>query len=207
MLDCRNRGWLGLLLLSLSAQTAPTQAQAQIEDQAREDDSIVVTGSRTGLETRQIGSSITVVGGERIQGDQAVLVKDVLQDVPGVQIGNDRPGAVTGVSLRGSDNDQVLVLLDGHELGDPSNISTEYYFDLKTLGAVASNHRLSRLERWLFSGLHSLDFGFWYGRRPFWDIGMILLSLGALATSAIGVVIGYRRLSGQARREQSAAAG
>ena len=136
MTDCRNRGWLGLLLLTLSAPTAPTLAQAQIEDQARDDDSIVVTGSRTGLETRQIGSSITVVGGERIQGDQAVLVKDVLQDVPGVQIGNDRPGAVTGVSLRGSDNDQVLVLLDGHELGDPSNISTEYYFDHLRAGDI-----------------------------------------------------------------------
>jgi hypothetical protein len=88
---------------------------------------------------------------------------------------------------------------------DPAQ--TWYYFDLLTLEAVAANHRLSRLERWLFSGLHSLDFGFWYGQRPFWDIGMILLSLGALATSAIGVVLGYRRLSGQARREQSAAAG
>jgi len=86
---------------------------------------------------------------------------------------------------------------------DPAE--TWYYFDLLKLEAVAANHRLSRLERWLFSGLHSLDFGFWYGSRPAWDIGMILLSLGALATSAIGVVLGYRRLSGQARREQNAA--
>lgn len=84
---------------------------------------------------------------------------------------------------------------------DPA--ATWYYFDLMTLSAVAANHRLSRLERWLFSGLHSLDFGFWYARRPVWDIGMILLSLGALATSAIGVVIGYRRLTGRTRREQS----
>ncbi len=83
--------------------------------------------------------------------------------------------------------------------------ATWYYFDLLSLEAVAANHRLSRLERWLFSGLHSLDFGFWYGSRPAWDIGMILLSLGALATSAIGVVLGYRRLSGRARREQNAA--
>ena len=72
---------------------------------------------------------------------------------------------------------------------------------------MATNHRLSRIERWLFSGLHSLDFGFWYDRRPFWDLGMILLSLGALATSAIGVVLGFRRLTGRARREQSVAPG
>jgi hypothetical protein len=88
---------------------------------------------------------------------------------------------------------------------DPAE--TWYYFDLLKLEAVAANHRLSRLERWLFSGLHSLDFGFWYGSRPAWDIGMILLSLGALATSAIGVVLGFRRLTGRARREQNPAPG
>ena len=136
MTDRCNRGSVGLLALAVSAPMAPTLAQAQLEDRAGDDDSIVVTGSRTGLETRQIGSAITVVGGEQMQSDQAVLVKDVLQDVAGMQIGNDRPGAVTGVSLRGSGNDQVLVLLDGHELGDPSNISTEYYFDHLRAGDI-----------------------------------------------------------------------
>jgi vitamin B12 transporter len=132
----RKRGWIGLLAVTISAQAAPVAAQPRIEDQATAGESIVVTGSRTGLETRQIGSSVSVVGGEQIRSDQALLVKDLLQDVPGVQIGNDRPGAVTGVSVRGSDNDQVLVMLDGHELGDPSNISTEYYFDHLRVGDI-----------------------------------------------------------------------
>ena len=77
--------------------------------------------------------------------------------------------------------------------------ATWYYFDLMTGEAVYANHGLGRLERWLFNGLHSLDFGFWYGRRPLWDIGMILLSLGALATSGIGMYLGARRLLGKAR--------
>lgn len=75
---------------------------------------------------------------------------------------------------------------------DPAN--TWYYFDLMTSGAVAANHRLGRIERWLFQGLHSLDFSFWYDRRPLWDIGMIALSLGALATSSIGMYLGFKRL-------------
>jgi vitamin B12 transporter len=120
---------MGLSVLMVSASLASAPAWSQADDVTGDEESIVVTGSRARLETRQIGSSITVIEGEEIRNDQAVLVKDVLQDVPGVQIANDRPGAVTGVSLRGADNDQVLVLLDGHELGDPSNISTEYYFD------------------------------------------------------------------------------
>jgi hypothetical protein len=59
---------------------------------------------------------------------------------------------------------------------------------------LASIHRLQRVERWLYNGLHSLDFGFWYHRRPLWDIGMIVLSLGALATSTIGFALGLKRL-------------
>ena len=79
---------------------------------------------------------------------------------------------------------------------DPAE--TWAYFDLNTSSHMGSNHRLSRLERWLFNGLHSLDFSFWYGRRPLWDIVLIGLSLGALATSAIGMYLGFRRLAGRA---------
>jgi hypothetical protein len=60
--------------------------------------------------------------------------------------------------------------------------------------AVASFTRRQRLQRWIYHGFHSLDFGFWYGSRPLWDIGVITLSLGGTMLSVIGVVIGYRRL-------------
>ena len=97
--------------------------------QVNEADTIIVTGNRTGLEARQIGSAVTVITAGDIESGQMLLAKDVLQDVPGVQISNERPGAVTSVYLRGADNDQVLVLLDGLELGDPSNIATAFQFD------------------------------------------------------------------------------
>ena len=81
---------------------------------------------------------------------------------------------------------------------DPAE--TWAYFDLATSAHLGSNHRLSRLERWLFNGLHSLDFSFWYSRRPLWDIGLIVLSLGALATSSLGLYLSFRRLFGRADR-------
>jgi hypothetical protein len=73
-------------------------------------------------------------------------------------------------------------------------LETWVYVDPELGQVVASIHRLHRIERWLYNGLHSLDFAFWYDRRPLWDIGMILLSLGALVTSTIGVWIGWKRL-------------
>jgi hypothetical protein len=55
-------------------------------------------------------------------------------------------------------------------------------------------HKYSRVERWLYSGLHSLDFAFWYHKRPLWDLVVILFLCGGLATSALGLYMGLRRL-------------
>jgi hypothetical protein len=73
-------------------------------------------------------------------------------------------------------------------------LETWIYVDPALAQIVASVHRLHRVERWLYNGLHSLDFAFWYDRRPLWDIGMILLSIGALVTSTIGMWLGLKRL-------------
>src|SRR5688572_542449 len=78
------------------------------------------------------------------------------------------------------------------KLDDP--LETWVYIDPELAQIVASIHRLQRVERWLYNGLHSLDFGFWYDRRPLWDIGMILLSVGALVTSTIGFWLGWKRV-------------
>ena len=67
---------------------------------------------------------------------------------------------------------------------DPAE--TWVYIDPEMSQVLAQIHRLNRVERWLYNGLHSLDFAFWYDRRPLWDIGMIALCLGGLASSGIG---------------------
>jgi hypothetical protein len=91
-----------------------------------------------------------------------------------------------------SRNGQAALPVLRVKFDDP--LETWVYVDPALGQLVASVHRLRRLERWLYNGLHSLDFGFWYSRRPLWDVGMILLSLGALATSAIGFWLGLKRL-------------
>ena len=78
------------------------------------------------------------------------------------------------------------------KFGDP--LETWVYVDPALGRVVAREHRFTRVERWLFNGLHSLDFAFWYDRRPLWDIGVIVLSLGGLASSGIGLWIGCGRV-------------
>ena len=78
------------------------------------------------------------------------------------------------------------------KLDDPDE--TWFYIDPLSGQLSTSVHRLDRVERWIYHGFHSLDFGFWYYNRPIWDIGVIMLSLGGLATSAIGLFVGTRKL-------------
>jgi hypothetical protein len=78
------------------------------------------------------------------------------------------------------------------KFADP--LETWVYVDPRQSELLATVHRLNRVERWLYNGLHSLDFAFWYSKRPLWDIGMILLCTGALVSSAIGLCLGVKRL-------------
>jgi len=58
----------------------------------------------------------------------------------------------------------------------------------------------SRWERWLYNGLHSLDFPFLFDRRPLWDVVVIVLSLGGLALSITGIVLTVRYLRKSSKR-------
>jgi hypothetical protein len=79
-------------------------------------------------------------------------------------------------------------------------LETWAYIDPATSQVVTAVHRLNRLERWLYSGLHNFDFRFLYDHRPLWDITMLVLCLGGLASSGIGLWFGVRRVVRGARR-------
>ena len=91
------------------------------------------------------------------------------------------------------------------KFGDP--LETWIYVDPALGRVVGREHRFTRVERWLFNGLHSFDFAFWYDRRPLWDVGLIVLSIGGLASSGIGLWIGcgrVRRALGRLGRRRGA---
>jgi len=52
-----------------------------------------------------------------------------------------------------------------------------------------------RVSRWLFGMLHSWDWLPLLERRPLWDIMLVVLSLGGVAMSLTGIVIGWRRVT------------
>jgi len=81
--------------------------------------------------------------------------------------------------------------------GDPQH--TSLYVDPARGVILRKEERLTRLNRWLYHGLHSLDFPFLYYRRPLWDVIVIALSLGGLALTLVAVAPAWHRLRRHAR--------
>ena len=84
------------------------------------------------------------------------------------------------------------------KFADPGE--TWFYIDPSNSAMLSQVTRLSRVERWLYNGLHSFDFPVFYDMRPLWDIAMIVLLLGGLASSSIGLGLGFSRVARGARR-------
>jgi hypothetical protein len=73
-------------------------------------------------------------------------------------------------------------------------VRTTLYLDPARGAIVQKMDDTRRLRRWLYQGLHSLDFPFVYYKRPLWDVVVIVLSIGGLALSATTLLPGWRRL-------------
>jgi hypothetical protein len=84
--------------------------------------------------------------------------------------------------------------------------STWLYLD-PNLGTMLKQDWGARWNRWLYHGLHNLDFPIWYYRRPLWDIAMIVLSIGGLVLSATTLAPSWRRLVRHARHATRAVRG
>ena len=72
---------------------------------------------------------------------------------------------------------------------------TWLYIDPVLNQQLASIPKYARLERWLYNGLHSFDVGYLY-KRPLWDIVMLVLLVGGLISSTIGLYLGVKRVLG-----------
>jgi hypothetical protein len=77
---------------------------------------------------------------------------------------------------------------------------TWLYINPKTSLIEARYTNRSRAERWLYQGLHDLDFPFLFWHRPAWDVTLIVLSLGGIALIVTSVVLAVKYLLRSAKR-------
>lgn len=77
---------------------------------------VFVTSTRTETPLEQVTTSASVITAKDIQAQEAEMVLEVLRSVPGLDVvQSGSRGNNTSVFIRGSDSDQVLVLIDGVE--------------------------------------------------------------------------------------------
>lgn len=113
----------GAMLLAASAWV-PALAQSNPDQPTRNEkgETIVVTASRSGeaVPVNQLGASVTVLDAQALDTRQTRIVSDILRDVPGIAV--NRTGAIGGLTqirIRGTEGNQVLVLIDGIKASDP----------------------------------------------------------------------------------------
>ncbi|BAN47552.1 TonB-dependent vitamin B12 receptor [Metapseudomonas resinovorans] len=85
-------------------------------------DEQVVTATRSERPVRASLAATTVIDRAEIERTQARSVPELLRSVPGITLSNNGgPGKQTTVSIRGTESDHVLVLIDGVKVGSVSN--------------------------------------------------------------------------------------
>ncbi|MBI4262986.1 MAG: PepSY domain-containing protein [Acidobacteria bacterium] len=83
---------------------------------------------------------------------------------------------------------------------------TRYYIDPKTARVVRTYSNRNWVSRWLYNGLHSLNFPWLYNHRPLWDIVVIAFMLGGTALSVTSLVLAWRVLGRKVATMAAAAA-
>ncbi|GAY22334.1 MULTISPECIES: TonB-dependent siderophore receptor [Sphingobium] len=112
-----------MLRISISIAALLAAAPALAEDE------IIVTALGIEQPRDEVGQAVTVIDADTIRTRQSVSVVDLLATTPGVRFNRaDAVGGVTGVSLRGAETTQTLVLIDGVKVNDPSGIGDAYDF-------------------------------------------------------------------------------
>ena len=94
---------------------------------------VVVSDSRFELQRENSGKTVITIGPEVLERNQGMPIASLLNQFGGIEIGGSRSrqGEILGVFSRGGRGRQVLVLLDGVRVSDPSSFSQE--FDLRSL--------------------------------------------------------------------------
>ena len=110
------------LALSIACVLTPASAFADAADDADRLDEVVVTAGRVEQPLSDVLAATTVFTREDIGRLQPVSLHDLLRGMPGVSLTNSGgPGKQTSLSLRGTEYDHVLFLVDGVRMGSATS--------------------------------------------------------------------------------------
>ncbi|MBC2845884.1 TonB-dependent receptor plug domain-containing protein [Winogradskyella flava] len=121
---------LGMGMLSIGfAQTKQDSVKVEKLDE------VVITDSRFNLKRENSGKVITKITAQDLEKLQGQSVAEIIGRTAGVEVNGVRSNAGQNLSyfVRGGRNRQVLIMIDGVQVTDPSQIANDY--DLRLLNA------------------------------------------------------------------------
>lgn len=141
------------LLAQLIAAACPVMAE-DVSEVKEKEDQMVVTASAIEKNLKDAPASISVITREDLQKKPVQNLKDVLKDVPGVQITNESDNR-QGVSIRGLGSGYTLILVDGKRVNSRNAVFRHNDFDLSWIPAES----IERIEvvRGPMSSLYGSD--------------------------------------------------
>ncbi|MFI1771555.1 TonB-dependent receptor plug domain-containing protein [Thalassobellus citreus] len=109
-------------------------AQEQVDStKVQQLDEVVVTDSRFKLKRENSGKTVIKISQQEIENNQGRNLSELINTKSGIEINGSRSveGQNLGYYVRGGSTRQVLILIDGVSVNDPSLVSNE--FDLRLL--------------------------------------------------------------------------
>lgn len=117
-------------------------AQQQIDSTKVEQlDEVVVSDSRFKLKRENSGKTVIKISQLEIERNQGRTVSELINTKSGIEINGSRgvEGQNLGTFVRGGNNRQVLVLIDGIQINDPSIVANDFdlrFLDLNTVESI-----------------------------------------------------------------------
>ncbi|WP_299678510.1 TonB-dependent receptor plug domain-containing protein [uncultured Dokdonia sp.] len=115
-----------------------TYAQENQQPTVETLEEVVLTDSRFALKRENSGKTVITISKEEIEKNQGRSVAELINTKSGIEVNGSRSnaGQNLGVFVRGGRNRQVLVIIDGVQVSDPSQINGEYDLRLLSLGNI-----------------------------------------------------------------------
>jgi vitamin B12 transporter len=131
---------------------AASDQEEKKEDVQKSNNEIVITATKTGINKKETGASITVITAEEIDQTKKMKVVDMLKNTPGISVSQSSPmGGIAELYIRGTASNHVTVLIDGVKVNDPS--SPGHGFDFANL----TTDNIDRIE--IVRGSQSVLYG------------------------------------------------
>lgn len=130
-----NKSFIGLSVCLMACTSIFAQDVQNDSILLQELDEVVVSDSRFRLKRENSGKTVIKITSEELERNQGKSIQEIINTKSGFEIAGSRgrEGAILGVFARGGRGRQVLIIIDGVRVSDPSSFSSEY--DLRLLSA------------------------------------------------------------------------